>query len=235
MFLPLLLSPLMAISLTWSTLPLLRRVFPIVRDCICITPPQASPALVSAGTLAMSAGVSAGGLFPTVTVDTAAACAVHSASAKWRADANEIVHWISGGLIGFSRGMNDTPKIAALLLASQLKGSPLIAFVGVGLAMALGGLLAVRRVAKTISEEITEIHPVEGTGANLATAALVGLASPLGLAVSTTHVSVGSIFGIGLSQRTRTNWRRVREILLAWLFTLPAGMLLGSAFYLVFQ
>ncbi len=234
-FLPLLLTPLAAMGLTWSTFPLLRRIFSVTRTCICVTPAQMSPALVGAETLAMPSQPTPGDLLPSITIDTAAACAVHSPGAKWRTDVNEVLHWFSGGLISFSRGMNDTPKIAALLLLPALGVATGTAFAGVAVAMLLGGTLAVRRVAKTVSEDVTDIQPVEGTGANLVTAALVTLASPLGLAVSTTHTAVGSIFGVGLSQPDRTNGRKVREILLAWLFTLPMGGLLGSALYFLFQ
>ncbi len=234
-FLPLLLTPLVAMGLTYSTFPLLHRIFPVTRSCICVTPAPVSPTIVSAETLALPAQPTPGDFLPAITIDTAAACSLHSPGAKCRADVNEVLHWFSGGLISFSRGMNDTPKIAALLLLPALGVPTGSAFAGVAVTMLLGGTLMVRRVAKTVSEDVTDIQPVEGTGANLVTAFLVTLASPLGLAVSTTHIAVGSIFGVGLSQPDRTNGRKVREILLAWFFTLPMGGLLGSALYFLFR
>ena len=237
-FLPLLFTPLLAMTLTRCTFPLLQKVFPVARDCVCVTSAaQLAPAMI-VGTEALALprpGSHSNRVLPAVRVDSSAACAVHSPQAHWRANINEIIHWLSGGLISFSRGMNDTPKIAALLLLPGLGGSLWTAFLGVALAMAMGGMLAVRGVAKTLSEDVTDITPVEGTGANLVTAALVTLASPLGLAVSTTHISVGSILGIGLAQRNRTNWSKVREILYSWLFTLPVGALLGSAVFWLWQ
>ncbi len=231
-FIPLLLSPLIAVGLTRLTFPLLRRVFPMVRDCICVSPAKAAPAeLAPAAGLKMEAV--AVHPFPVITVDRAEDCAVHSSGARWRTDLNELIHWFSGGGISFSRGVNDTPKIAALLLAPSLGISPWLALGGVAVAMALGGMLGARKVARTISEKVTDIHPVEGTGANLATAVLVTMASPLGLAVSTTHVSVGSIFGVATSQAKRTDWGMVRQIVLSWVVTLPMGALLGSLCYLL--
>ena len=54
-FLPLLLTPLAAMGLTRSTFPLLHRIFPVTRTCICVTPAQMSPAIVAAETLALPA------------------------------------------------------------------------------------------------------------------------------------------------------------------------------------
>jgi PiT family inorganic phosphate transporter len=72
----------------------------------------------------------------------------------------------------------------------------------------------------------------EGFLANAITAALVTPGAALGLPMSTTHVSSGSIMGIGLQNRSATNWRTVREMLLAWVVTLPLAGLLGVLFYL---
>jgi PiT family inorganic phosphate transporter len=96
--------------------------------------------------------------------------------------------------------------------------------------MAAGGVLNARRVAETMSRKITEMNPSQGFTANLVTAFLVTGASRLGLPVSTTHVSVGSLFGIGLVNRT-ARWRAVLTILLAWVTTLPLGAALAVAVY----
>jgi PiT family inorganic phosphate transporter len=66
--------------------------------------------------------------------------------------------------------------------------------------------------------------------ANLTTAALVIFASQLGVPVSTTHVSCGSLFGIGLITR-QVNKRVVSEILMSWVITLPVAMILGGVTY----
>ncbi len=65
----------------------------------------------------------------------------------------------------------------------------------------------------------------------LVAAALVTLATPLALPVSTTHVTSGSLFGIGLLRRREANWRQVRDILLSWVATLPIGAALAVLFY----
>ena len=67
---------------------------------------------------------------------------------------------------------------------------------------------------------------------NLVAATLVITASPLGLPVSTTHVTTGGILGIGLMRGEATDWRKVRDILLSWVATLPMGAGLAALVYL---
>ena len=102
------------------------------------------------------------------------------------------------------------------------------------LVMAAGGILNARRVAETMSRKITTMNPGQGFTANLVTSLLVAGASRLGLSVSTTHVAVGSLFGIGLVNRT-TNAKMIRTILLAWVTTLPIGAALAAGLYLLLR
>jgi PiT family inorganic phosphate transporter len=77
------------------------------------------------------------------------------------------------------------------------------------------------------------MNPGEGFAANLATAVLVTTASFHSLPVSTTHVSVGALLGIGITTR-QAKWRKVGEILLAWVTTLPCAALVAAlAWWLV--
>ena len=96
--------------------------------------------------------------------------------------------------------------------------------------MAAGGLLNARKVAETISKKITPLNHGQGFTANLVTGLLVVYASRLGMPVSTTHVSVGSLFGIGFITK-KANPRVVREILLSWVLTLPIAALLSGFIY----
>jgi PiT family inorganic phosphate transporter len=140
-------------------------------------------------------------------------------------------HYLSGGAVGFARGLNDTPKIVALLLAGEAVG-PNIGLALVAVAMAVGGVLNARRVAETMSKKITRMSPGQGFSANLITSLLVAGASRLGLPVSTTHVSVGSLIGIGVVSGT-ARARMVLTILLAWVTTLPLGAALAAGAYLL--
>lgn len=131
----------------------------------------------------------------------------------------DAVHYLSATSICFARGVNDTPKLAALLIGTQL-ASPAYSALAVTAAMVVGGWLLSRRVAETMSLKINRLDPVQGVSANLITAGLVLCASRFGLPVSTTHVSVGSIIGTGASAGT-LDLSMVRNVILSWVATLP--------------
>ena len=81
-----------------------------------------------------------------------------------------------------------------------------------------------------MSHRITTMNHGQGFSANLSTGILVILASLGGLPVSTTHVSVGSLFGIGLATG-QANPRVIINIVLSWIITLPCAALIGGAAY----
>jgi inorganic phosphate transporter, PiT family len=139
------------------------------------------------------------------------------------------LHYLSAGTVSFARGLNDTPKIAALLLVVPLVGS--FGSVGlVALVIAGGGLVSARRVAETMSRKITPMNHGQGFTANLITGLIVIGASRLGMPVSTTHVSCGALFGIG-TVTGQARWDMIGKILVAWLTTLPLGTALGAIGY----
>ncbi len=143
----------------------------------------------------------------------------------------DIAHGISAAAVAFARGLNDTPKIAGLLVAAAAFDINW-GLVAIGMGMALGGILNARRVAETISHKITEISHGQGFSANLVTAFLVIVASKFGVPVSTTHVSVGSIFGISLINK-KGNMGVIKGIILSWLVTLPIAAALSAITYLI--
>jgi PiT family inorganic phosphate transporter len=85
-----------------------------------------------------------------------------------------------------------------------------------------------------MANKITDMNPGQGFAANLVTALLVNTASYHGLPVSTTHVSVGSLLGIGITTR-QAKWKSVIGVLLSWVITLPCAAFLAAAAYLVFR
>ena len=141
----------------------------------------------------------------------------------------DAAHFVSSGVVSFARGLNDTPKMAALLLVVQVFDIRLGLGI-VAIAIAIGGVLNARRVAETMSHKITVMNHGQGFSANLATGILVILASVFGLPVSTTHVSCGALFGIGLATR-KADSRVISGILLSWLLTLPCAAVLSGATY----
>jgi PiT family inorganic phosphate transporter len=140
-------------------------------------------------------------------------------------------HYVSAAAVSFARGLNDTPKILALLLVAQALDIRYAAL-GIAIAMGLGGILNGRKVARTMSKRISRMNDGQALTANLVTAFLVIVASRLGLPVSTTHVSVGAITGVGIINKSAQK-EMISRILASWLITIPVAALLSSAVYLV--
>ena len=141
------------------------------------------------------------------------------------------VHLLSGGAVCFARALNDTPKIVGLLVLIQAMDIR-YGFVAVGLAMIAGGWLNSRKIAETMSQKITTISHQQGMISNLITSILVSTASYSGLPVSTTHVSVGSLFGIAAANK-KIDFQVFRNILLSWVLTLPTAAAMSAVLYFV--
>lgn len=145
----------------------------------------------------------------------------------------DFAHFTSGGIVSFARGLNDTPKMAGLMLIiSTLNIS--WGILGVAIAIALGGLINAKEVGETIAKKITPLTHGQGFTANLVTGLLIITASYHGMPVSTTHVSVGSIIGIGMVTK-KGNLKAIKNILLSWLLTLPTGALISGTIYWFLQ
>ena len=234
-FTPLLLSPLLAVVAVALCHPLLRGVrqrWGITEEtCFCIGTEavEVVPVLDHTAALARVEQL-------TATLDSPVVCRRRYSGRLLGVQVGAVVdqlHYLSAGVVSFARGLNDTPKIAALLLVVptlETFGSA----AAVGVAIAVGGLLAARRVAETMSSRITPMTHGQGLTANLITGAIVIGASRLGLPVSTTHVSCGALFGIGTATR-QGNAAMIGKILGAWLLTLPLGATLGAACYRAVQ
>ena len=141
----------------------------------------------------------------------------------------DTLHYLSAGAASFARGLNDTPKMAALLLVAKACDIRW-GLLAVAVMMAVGALLDAERVAETLGKKVTAMTPGQGFAANLATAALVTTASWNALPVSTTHVSVGALLGIGITTR-QAKWRSIGQIVLCWVITLPCAALLAALLF----
>lgn len=233
-FLPLLASPLAAFLLTSAALRFTgsRSAAPrAFADCACA---ELEPGIVTQGVgVAPAAALLPAARLRVYTGD-ATECAVASPAVRVTLDH---LHWLSSGATSLARGMNDAPKMVALALAATALGpsagiSAPALFASVVAGMVLGSLVAGRRVAHVLAEEVTTMDHREGFAANLVTAALVTVGAVQGLPMSTTHVSSGGIVGAG-AQRRALRHRTLRDIALAWAVTLPAAALLGTATYAI--
>ncbi len=221
-FVPLLASPILAFALSAAAYAVLRsRVGG--KDCICVTE----------GAALVASGLAAASQRTWLVVGTERDCDALPVQARASVDAVLArVHIFSATTVCFARSVNDTPKLAALLVAANVVGVQTSALF-VAVLMALGGVALARRVAETMSLRIADIDGMRGVAANVVTATLVIAASNLGLPVSTTHVSVGSIAGAGARADT-LNWPTLRGVVLSWLATLPIAATCAWALALVF-
>jgi PiT family inorganic phosphate transporter len=88
------------------------------------------------------------------------------------------------------------------------------------------------KVMLTVGKKITELTPSRGFCAELAAATTVVLASRTGLPVSTTHILVGAVLGVGLARGIGAlDLRVVGNIIVSWLITLPAGAIMAMFFF----
>ncbi|MCB1050793.1 MAG: inorganic phosphate transporter [Acidobacteria bacterium] len=105
---------------------------------------------------------------------------------------------------------------------------------GIGIVVGLATLGV--RVIKTIGEGITELTPSRGFCAELAAACTVVLASRTGLPVSTTHIAVGAVMGVGMARGIAAlDLRVVGQIVVSWLITIPVGAVLSALIFFLLR
>lgn len=238
---PLLLTPVLSLVIVTlllrstrpPTVKLAGRAAARMPDCLCAEVTQDGAVLAGAASSAAALALAAPRL--RLVVDTRASCAVERPQAAMLT--LDHLHWLTAGAASLARGMNDAPKIVALVLAAAALGgtstvghAPLFMLVTVG--MVAGSVVSGRRVTRLLAERVTPMDHREGFLANLVTAALVTAGATLGLPMSTTHVSAGGIIGAGL-QRSSLHTRTLGEMTLAWVVTVPAAAALGVGAFLV--
>jgi inorganic phosphate transporter, PiT family len=234
---PLLVSPFLALLLVVAILVAGRLVASHLEktpDCFCVDlQPAPLPAslVVEGANLAVSQSTTQ----VDIAIGTLEACATQRPSA-FRITATHL-HWFTSGATSFARGLNDTPKIVALILVTLAltSGTSIgqgYVFATVALAMVAGSWMAGKKVTSVLAERVTPMDHQEGFIANLVTAGLVGPGAALGLPMSTTHVSSGAIIGVGALKKAALNWEAVQSMVLAWILTIPLAAILGIAAFI---
>ncbi|QPK82915.1 inorganic phosphate transporter [Corynebacterium qintianiae] len=104
---------------------------------------------------------------------------------------------------------------------------PTALLVTAGVGLVVGLWFVGRHVITTVGTNLTEIHPASGFAAELSAAAVVMSASLLGLPVSSTHILIGAVLGVGLVNRN-ANWGLMRQIGVAWVITVPVAAVFGA-------
>jgi len=118
-------------------------------------------------------------------------------------------------------------------MLNTIEYAPIWIIMAVALALGLGTMVGWRRVATTIGEKIGKkgMTYAQGMSAQMTAAVSIGLASYTGMPVSTTHVLSSSVAGTMLVDGGGLQRKTVTSILMAWVFTLPASILLSGGLY----
>ena len=149
--------------------------------------------------------------------------------------------------MAFAHGSNDVANgigpLAAVISIVQSGGEvgqkaalPIWILVLGGAGIVVGLATMGWKVMQTIGTKITELTPTRGYCATLAAATTVVLASKTGLPVSTTHIAVGAVMGVGLARGLGAlDLRVIGNIVVSWVVTLPAGGILAAIFFFIFK
>ena len=146
---------------------------------------------------------------------------------------------LSAAAYSLGHGTNDAQKtmgiIAGVLFtAGYLKtfSIPTWVILAAHTAIGLGTLSGGWRIIHTMGSKITKLQPVGGFAAETAGAITLFIASSFGIPVSTTHTITGAIVGVGATRRlSAVRWGVARQIVWAWVLTIPAAAFIGSVTY----
>lgn len=151
---------------------------------------------------------------------------------------------LTASSFAFSHGANDIANaigpfaaIIDILATGNINTDapvPIIAMATFGVALVAGLWFIGKEVIDTVGSRITEIFPVTGFAAELGATLVILLATKMGIPVSSTHILVGAVIGIGMLNRN-ANWALMRPIALAWIITLPAAAAMAAIFFFLLK
>ncbi len=143
---------------------------------------------------------------------------------------------VSASFVAFTHGTNDAQKTMGIIVLALLAihpakefSVPLWVIISAATAMALGTYVGGWRIINTLGKKIIDLKPRDGFAAETATATILWTTAQFGFPVSTTHTISSAIVGAGaVENRHKINWHVIKQILFAWLFTLPCAALVGA-------
>ncbi|MBR8462775.1 inorganic phosphate transporter [Campylobacter sp. faydin G-24] len=160
---------------------------------------------------------------------------------------NRLFSWFqifTASAFAFSHGANDIANavgpFAAVLdvlktgYINESSPIPSIAMVTFGIALVVGLWFLGKEVITTIGSKLAEILPTTGFSAELASSIVILFATKLGIPVSSTHILIGAVLGIGVANKN-ANWNMVKPIILAWIITLPTAAISSAVIYMILK
>ena len=143
----------------------------------------------------------------------------------------------SASLVSLAHGTNDAQKTMgvitlALIASGHWSSTDSIPFwvkAACAVAIASGTFIGGWRIIRTLGKGLVEISPPQGLAAETASGAIILISSHLGFALSTTHVTTGSVLGTGIGKPGAVvRWRVAGRMVVAWIITLPAAAVVGA-------
>ncbi len=156
---------------------------------------------------------------------------------------------VSSGLFAIGFGLNDSQKVMGIIGAAMIAAHADNIAMGISdfnqipdwvafacfTAIALGTMTGGWKIVKTMGSKITKVTSLEGVAAETAGAITLYLTEFLKIPVSSTHTIAGAIIGVGSVKRlSAVRWGITRNLLVAWILTIPVSALLGAGIYLLF-
>jgi inorganic phosphate transporter, PiT family len=151
------------------------------------------------------------------------------------------LQWVVAAALAFSHGANDSQKITGLislaLISSgvvKVQSVPIAIKLMVGAVMFMGTAFGGWSIMKTLGYRIYNMRPIHSLSSMLSSGTSILLATFTGAPVSTTHVVVGGIMGVGAADEYRmVNWNIGREIVTAWFITMPCSAVAAASIYFI--
>jgi len=148
---------------------------------------------------------------------------------------------LSAAFFSLNHGANDAQKTMGIIAGILYAGGQIDSFripfwvvLAAHTAIGLGTLAGGWRIIHTMGSKITKLQPVGGFAAETGAAVSLLTATLIGVPVSTTHTITGSIVGVGATRRlSAVRWGVARQIVWAWVMTIPAAFALGAGTYLL--
>lgn len=149
----------------------------------------------------------------------------------------------SSGFLAFSHGSNDAQKTMgiitlALMTAGVVQNKtfeiPVWVICACAMTLALGTMTGGWKIIRTMSSKVIKMKPIHGFSVETASASIILTASHFGFPVSTTHIISTAIVGVGsMVKVSAVKWGMVKNIVVAWVCTIPACMALSAGFYFI--
>lgn len=147
----------------------------------------------------------------------------------------------SSGFLAFSHGSNDAQKTMGIITLSLLTFGvlkeetfyiPVWVICACAMTLSLGTMTGGWKIIRTMSSKVFKMKPIHGFSVEIASASIIMTASHFGFPVSTTHIISTAIMGVGsMGKVSAVKWGIVKNIVVAWVCTIPVCMALSAGFY----